>query len=399
MQRFPRCQHVPGRNSTQLSAFSEENLKADARAYAAVMKHIREVDGKEHTVVTMQVENEAGVRPVARDHSAAAEAAFGKPVPEELIKYLAAHKETLIPEFKEIWARSNFKENGTWSEVFGKDADEMFMTWYVARYIGQVTAAGKAEYPIPMYANAWLVQRPGEPAGSYPSGGPVAKVHDIWRAAAPAIDLLAPDIYLGTYKEVCAEYTQTGNPLFIPECRNDELAGPKALYAFGRHHAICFAPFAIDSTKADNPLVEYYALLRGLEPLIAAHQGKPTMNGFLQQKDETRASFDISDFRADIEYPKPGARSNDRITNGLPGCGIVIATAPDTFIVAGANASIRFGGRPDKPGNTDFLAVDECSFRQGELVPGRRLNGDEASYRVNLGPKPQVLQFKVYRFQ
>jgi beta-galactosidase GanA len=77
-KRFPRCQHRPGQNSTQLSALSEEAMKADARAYAAVMKHIREADAKRHTVVMMQVENEAGVRPVSRDHSPAAEAAFAQ---------------------------------------------------------------------------------------------------------------------------------------------------------------------------------------------------------------------------------------------------------------------------------------------------------------------------------
>ena len=45
---------------------------------------------------------------------------------------------------------------GSWSEVFGDRADEYFQAWSVARFIGEVAAAGKAEYPLPMYVNAAL---------------------------------------------------------------------------------------------------------------------------------------------------------------------------------------------------------------------------------------------------
>lgn len=424
LQRFPRCQHRPGQHSTQLSAFSEENMKADARAFAAVMRHICEVDGKDHTVVTMQVENEAGVRPVSRDHSPLAKAAFNRPVPAALMQHLINNKETLIPEFKALWQKTSFRESGTWSEVFGQDADEILMAWHVAKYINVVTEAGKKEYPLPMYANAWLVSQPNHPAGTYPSGGPIMKVYDVWRAAAPAIDLLAPDIYLSTYKAVCADFVQSGNPLFIPECRNDELAGPKAFYAIGRHHAICFAPFAIDSLKPENPLASYYAVLRNIQPLIEQHQGKPTMSGFLQEKDETSASFEIGDFRADIEYPKVNPNDKRDPQNvPMPGCGVVIALEPDTFLVAAANCKIRFAARPDKPGSTDFLSVEEGRFGDPnakfsslskstassinpfkhekatwQWIPGRRLNGDEATYRAEIEETPMILKIKAYRF-
>ena len=66
------------------------------------------------------------------------------------------------------------------------------MAWNYAQYVGRVAAAGKAEYPIPMYVNAWLVQRTGEKPGSYPSGGPVAQVHDLWRAGARRSTSLRP---------------------------------------------------------------------------------------------------------------------------------------------------------------------------------------------------------------
>ena len=77
------------------------------------------------------------------------------------------------------------------------EAEVDFHAWSVARYVGQVAAAGKAVYPLPMYANAALRDpiKPGAP-GSYESGGPTDNVIPIWKVAAPAIDIEAPDVYM-----------------------------------------------------------------------------------------------------------------------------------------------------------------------------------------------------------
>ncbi|MDR1555868.1 MAG: hypothetical protein LBS88_02395 [Tannerellaceae bacterium] len=48
------------------------------------------------------------------------------------------------------------------------------MAWHFARFLEQVTAAGKAAYDIPMYYNAWLKQPTHEGIqGRYPTGGPI----------------------------------------------------------------------------------------------------------------------------------------------------------------------------------------------------------------------------------
>ena len=90
-----------GKTLNILSTFGDATRDADARAFAALMRHIREVDGKEHTVLMMQVENEVGVLGDSRDHIAAANEAFAKPVPEDLMNYLVQHKDTLAPELRE----------------------------------------------------------------------------------------------------------------------------------------------------------------------------------------------------------------------------------------------------------------------------------------------------------
>ncbi len=60
--------------------------------------------------------------------------------------------------------------SGTWEEVFGKGVrlehwkdmsyltEELFMAWNYAKYVGTVAWAGRAEYDLPMYVNAWLKQ-------------------------------------------------------------------------------------------------------------------------------------------------------------------------------------------------------------------------------------------------
>ena len=195
--RFPLAQNASGKALNILSTLSQSSRDADARAFAALMHHVRQVDGEQHTVIGIQVENECGVLGDSRDRCPAANEAFGRPVPQQLTAYLQQHKATLIPEFRKVWEAAGAKTAGTWEEVFGKgtETDEIFMAWNYSQYVGRVAAAGKAEYPIPMYVNAWLVQRAGEKPGSYPSGGPVAQVHDIWRLGAPQIDFLAPDLY------------------------------------------------------------------------------------------------------------------------------------------------------------------------------------------------------------
>ena len=60
-QRFPRAQNKEGNRLDILSTLSQTNLNADARAFAALMRHVRQVDGAAHTVLMVQVENEVGV--------------------------------------------------------------------------------------------------------------------------------------------------------------------------------------------------------------------------------------------------------------------------------------------------------------------------------------------------
>lgn len=371
LDRFPRVQGERGNNLEILSTFGRETRKADARAFAALMKHLRETDGNMHTVIMVQVENEVGLLGPARDYSPEAQAAWKGPVPQPLLSYLTAHKETLDLGLQRVWGKSGFRNSGTWEQVFGATnaSSEIFMAWQYAQYVDAVAAAGKAEYPLPIYVNAWLVQHDGELAGQYPSGGPVSRVHDIWRAASPHLDLFAPDIYLADFRGVCSLYSRPGNPLFIPEASN-ESAASNALYAIG-HGALGFSAFAAEDLKPDDPLAHSFYALGQLAPLILENAQFERVAGVVQQR-ESSTAVELGGYKLLVDY-----QNHKEEASVPPAAAVIINTAEDEFMVAGFGVSIQFVDATDQARQVEILTVEDGSFVNGTWRPGRRLNGDE----------------------
>jgi hypothetical protein len=246
------------------------------------------------------------------------------------------------------------------------------MAWNYARYVDRIAAAGKAQYDIPMFVNAWL-SGPEQKAGDWPSGGPLPHTLDIWLTGAPHIDLLSPDIYVGDFQQWCQQYTQRGNPLFIPEMRRDEGGSRNVFYAIGQHNAIGTSPFAIDSIEdpADASISRSYAVLRQLAALILEEQGKGTMVGFVLDEEHPSLSQDLGEYELEIGL--------DQIFNykSTHGYGLVIASSPQTFTGAGYGFRVRFRPKTPGPALAGIAAVDEGEYRNGRWIRGRRLNGDE----------------------
>jgi hypothetical protein len=388
--RFPRARTKAGRTVELLTPLSDANRDADARAFAALMRHVREVDGREHTVIMIQVENEVGMEGDSRDHSTAADAAYAGPVPKELMDYLQQHKETLIPEFRKAWEAAGLKTSGTWEEVFGPGAatEGVFMAWHYARYLDRVAEAGKAEYPLPMFVNAALygVGRTEFP----PSGGrPWDLVMDVWKAGAPRIDFLAPDAY-GNFAEFCAKYSRPGNPLFIPESLNQAVGAARVLYAFGRHDAIGFSAMgAVErSSSPDTALIGSYDLIEQLAPLISQHQGDGSMSGVLLGPDDPPQKVPVGNYTLTVSFAKPRVAPLTQATPIPPNtfaAGIFIATGPDEYFVTGLGINITFA--PNTPGLplAGLATVEEGSFVDGRWVPGRMLAGDSTDEGQSIG--------------
>jgi hypothetical protein len=394
--KFQRVVGARGEELEILSPLCEAARDADARAFAALLEHLRRVDEADRTVLMIQVENETGLLGTDRDYSQEAMRAFQGPVPAELMAYLTRNRDILGLPLKLSWMASDFRSSGTWSEVFPLFAPEVFSAWHIARYVDKVAEAGKLAYPLPMYANVWLINPGNVRAGEWPSGGATEHVLEIWKAAAPHLDLLAPDIYLPKYRETCITYARADNPLFVPEVHFIPHNAANAFLTFGGYDGLGFSPFGIDDAVQDGKVseraAEYEDTYRVLDPLldlIAAKQGSDKLHAIVQDEDSGQAVRLDKRLAAVVSFTKPYTPEGPR------GRGMIIELAPDDYVVVGAGFRVEFRELTGPPRDARFLSLEGGTFEGEHWIPTRRLNGDEL--HVSLPEKAKILRVRLLR--
>lgn len=427
-QHFPRMINSAGAPIDDLSANAPANMEADRKAYSALMQHIARKDGVEHTILMMQIENESGGIGAARDYSPTSNLEFAGPVPAELVKALG-------------------RKAGTWNEVFPGDADEAFQAWHQASYINTIAEAGKREFNIPYYCNVWLAYPPAELperhipiAGiGYPSGGPNQGMLRLWKAAAPSIDIIGPDIYSSNpdfVLDILDIYARPDNPLWIPEIGRGDDYAPYLFAALGKG-AIGFSPFGIDwvnhlpAGTVPHAHAANYALLGSMDRTLAqlnyagkvktfielaggADQEKLFTAGPNSKSSElsgsaspligpmrlanatvpldaagtsaTRAADAEGDWVAEVRFgfpqrdgmPAPGSADKE-------GRMLVAQLGPDEYLLTGMGGSVFF----HRPGLLPGIRMQILTAEEGYYTPGatpaasevwhviRVLNGDE----------------------
>jgi hypothetical protein len=390
-QRFPRALLKNGKSVEVLTTLSEANLQADNRAYTAFMRHLREVDSEPRTVVMIQLQNEVGLIGDSRDRSAAAEAAFARPVPPELLAYLQKNKEALWPDLRKLWEAAGAKTAGTWQEVFGPSTatDEIFMAWNYARYLDHMAKAGKTEYPLPVFTNTWLVQPQDQSPGDYPSGCPEPLTIDIWKAGAPAIDINAPDVHLRNFNDWSARFHRPNNPLFVPESYGDAGGAANAVYGIGQHAGIGYSPFGVNNgdrwgelrpgsntptpTELGNlPLAKAYGLLAQMTPLIMEAQAKGTIAAAWLNTQLPKQDIALGNYVVNIDLQR--SRRNPVPTLGYA---LVISVGPDEYFILGHEVQIIFTPNTPGPEIAGLARVETGNFVNGQWIPKRRINGDD----------------------
>jgi beta-galactosidase GanA len=408
-KRFPLAIVADGKQSFSLSPFGEQSMAADKKAFSALMRHLKSADSQ-YTVLMVQVENEPGTWGNSRDHSALAEKLFSQAVPAVVLESMGKRG-----------------AKGNWTQVFGDDADAYFHAWAIARYINEVADAGKREYPLPLYVNAAL-RDPLEKgsAGSFESGAPVYDALPIWHAMAPAIDLIAPDIYMPEYEKYTAvlrQYALPWNPLFVPETGNSV---PFARYFFASLGAGAFgwAPFGMDQTGYVNyPLGAARIDLETLAPFALNYKIAGPMQKELArliQQDQVRgAAENPAKHSETLQFaPLDGKPSpwTATVSYGLPsfyttqpppgnekpeGEALAAQLGPDEFLVTGVHCRVEFNriaANGERNTQRMWLAVEEGQFENGVWKTSRIWNGDQTDYGLNFTNLPQVLHVRLATF-
>lgn len=450
LERFHRGQIVKGKNKagrrvsptlpvtipyTTISYLSENAMQADARAFGKMMQHVCEYDEAEGTVITVQVENETGLLGNAREVSDEADAAFAGEVPQEFASYMRSHTEYMEEDIRA--AVEAGAEKGSWSEVFGAAAEEIFSAYHVASFVEYVAKAGKDAYDLPMTANCWLDKAADTP-GDYPSGGPVARVHEVWDYCAPSIDVYCPDIYVPYFNKVCDRFVKGGtNPLYIPEAATHSYAAPRMVYTVGHYHAMCYSPFGFDdigkpfsaaqgylfgmdvtdpALKTPQNFEEYAALgkiLREAMPLLAERYGTTDLQAVCAEREtEKKKSLGLPEDMKPMERMMAEAAATTKMIFGDLGVSagfggmmrprndgvlLVCRTKENEVYMIGEQCDIQLFSADSEKTNLDILRVEEGTFEHGAFVPGRRFNGDEAA-QLKLD-KPGVLRLQWFTYE
>ena len=382
-KKYPRAYTRSGKPLEIASAFSQNVLEADKRAFTRWMQHIAQVDKAHGTVIMIQIENEIGMLEDARDYSAVANKAFEADVPTEFINYLKQNKKRLHPQMLAKWEKQGCLTQGNWQTIFGNDlyTDEIFMAYHYAKYVEHLAQTARSIYNVPLFVNAAMNSR-GRKPGEYPSAGPLAHLIDVWHCGAPSIDFLSPDLYDDGFTNWVAQYHLHNNPLFIPEIRLTENDGVRAFYVFGEHEAIGISPFSIEdgSDAPSSALVMAYNKLSEMMPLITKYQGKGAMKGlwFDQNSQERIIIDDDLTLTCRHNFTLPwDARATDGST-WPEGGGIIIKLAKNEYIVAGNGIVVEFAKTSEK----QQAAAEK---KRGE--DGFILQGNEANSAPNMAEK------------
>lgn len=398
--RFPRMKRPDGTSHYALSPHGRNTLEADKRAFVALMKHLAKID-RDHTVIMVQPQNEAGSYSLARDHAPEADKLFKGPVPAELVKALKA-------------------KPGTWTQAFGKRAEQFFQTWYLARYIDEIAAAGKAVKPLPMYVNAALGNAFSDETGDVgPSGGPNWNVIPVWKAAAPHIDFAAPDIYKRDPAEVFSfldKYALPDNALMVPEIGNAREYARFFWPTLGRG-GIGFAPFGMDDTGFFNyplgaksfddgsleafagpyrllkPMASDWARIAFENPVWGTAKGAPAPH-----QSKVMGRWKISASYGLWQMGEPGWTSWVKIdkhpaADADVGGMVAAQIAPDTFLITGNHVRVHVSLDKPAPGESgQLIRAEEGSFVAGKWVTTRLWNGDQIDYGFNFTDRPVMLR-------
>ncbi|HJC57238.1 MAG TPA: DUF5597 domain-containing protein [Candidatus Eisenbergiella intestinipullorum] len=447
-KRFPRAVCKDGTETAALSPFYEENQQQDQRAFCRLMEILREYDGQTGTVIAVQVENEPGMYAASvRDFSEKGTQAFLGQVPEAVIRTAeecsaaarTGREDGVLDWMDEThavsgWLRRAWEENGrkrsgSWQEVFGSFGAELCMAWGTARYIDRIAEAGKQIYDIFMYVNVWLDGN-GEKGWSlagldYPSGGAVSKVLPLWLRAAEHLDAIAPDTYEGdpeSVRRTQALYDQEGRAFYVPESGMNSVNASMAVEAAGRHSAVGYHVFGIESgldedgnlKKQAEAVRHSFVMLQNAQELLQRYEGSGNVRTLVQHVGQDSCRLSFGDLVCRVSFAGAGpdyagwvamdCRHGKDLSgvNRVPASleeemarGLLFRAGEREFYLVGHRVRLYWqrlredGSIPanqlnlqHQAYNMELPVIEEGHFENGTFVVDRKRSGDEARHGI-----------------
>jgi hypothetical protein len=357
----------------------------------------------------MQVENEVGTFGAVRDFGPKAQAAFERDVPAAVL----AHKKPL----------ATGAAKGSWRAVYGDYADEYFHAWAIASYIEEVAKAGRAVYDLPMYINNAL-RDPTEPLApwknNFSAGGPTYDVIDIYKAVAPHIDIVAPDLYMAEsdkIKAVLGQFQRPDNALWVPEVGNAEVyarylyqvlgSGSLGVSPFGMDY-FDYANFPLGAKLTDQrmvaPFARVFAAFAPMQRQWARWAFEGRTHGVAEGDDHADQTVLMKGWKAKVTFGQWSFGEKDWPSNSkeLPphaartDGGVAIAQiADDEFVLVGQFARVRLEAL-EGGDRAQLISAEEGQFDQnGHWLMERRWNGDQVDWGLNFTAHPLVLKVKM----
>jgi hypothetical protein len=241
----------------------------------------------------------------------------------------------------------------------------------------------------------------------------------MWKLMAPSLFCLAPDIYVSYVPQVMEEYSQHGNPLFIPEVRKDAVSASYALYAFGKYNAIGYSPFAIEELAMDPALIHkppmevmlalnidpsafdiegskdylsaVYGFLEQVKPYYFKYRGTPHLKSYVKKSETDFGElFRFEQYDFQIGYsPKQSCKP---IASGM-----IFEVGENCFYLIGMMSSIKIAAKYGENRKVDILKLEEGEFENGSWKCSRVLNGDE-KMMLQFGDRLGCYYLELYKF-
>jgi hypothetical protein len=189
-------------------------------------------------------------------------------------------------------------------------------------------------------------------------------MRDVWRAGAPSLDALAPDIYGPDFQQVCAAFNVDDNPMLVPEAYYYEPSAVAPFFAFGEVNALLFGSYFIEgygwgphppARGQLHPVKDTFAVLREMAPVILQHQGRQSMTGFFQVSDDDHFTKSLNGYNIEMTGTRNvygdvhSAGASEFLKGAVPGGAMVIVLGRDEFVIAGRGLNIKFARSGSQP--------------------------------------------------